>query len=41
VPDSSGGSSLFNVAAAGTPEQVMSVPESYTDEWLKRVLNGK
>lgn len=26
------------VVAAGTPEQVMNVPESYTGLWLKRVL---
>jgi excinuclease ABC subunit A len=26
------------IVAAGTPEQVMNVPESYTGQWLKRVL---
>jgi excinuclease ABC subunit A len=29
------------VVAAGTPEQVMNVPESYTGQWLQRVLNGR
>ncbi len=29
------------VVAAGTPEQVMNVPESYTGRWLQRILNGK
>jgi excinuclease ABC subunit A len=29
------------VVTAGTPEQVMNMPESYTGQWLKRVLNGK
>jgi excinuclease ABC subunit A len=29
------------VVAAGTPEQVMNMPESYTGQWLERVLNGK
>jgi excinuclease ABC subunit A len=29
------------VVAAGTPERIMKVPESYTGQWLKRVLNGK
>jgi excinuclease ABC subunit A len=29
------------VVAAGIPEQVMNVPESYTGQWLRRVLNGK
>jgi excinuclease ABC subunit A len=27
------------VVAAGTPEQVINHPESYTGQWLKRVLN--
>jgi excinuclease ABC subunit A len=36
-----GGDKGGYVVAAGTPEQIMSVPESYTGEWLKRVLNGK
>jgi excinuclease ABC subunit A len=27
------------VVAAGTPEQVVNHPESYTGQWLKRVLN--
>jgi excinuclease ABC subunit A len=26
------------IVAAGTPEQVMNVPESYTGQWLKRLL---
>jgi excinuclease ABC subunit A len=29
------------VVAAGTPEQVMNMPESYTGQWLKRVLDGR
>jgi excinuclease ABC subunit A len=29
------------VVAAGSPEQVMNMPESYTGQWLKRVLNGR
>jgi excinuclease ABC subunit A len=36
-----GGDKGGYVVAAGTPEQVMRVPESYTGEWLKRILNGK
>jgi excinuclease ABC subunit A len=36
-----GGDKGGHVVAAGTPEQVMNVPESYTGQWLKRVLNGK
>ena len=35
-----GGDKGGYVVAAGTPEQVMSVPESYTGQWLGRVLNG-
>ena len=27
------------VVAAGTPEQVINHPDSYTGQWLKRVLN--
>ncbi len=29
------------VVTAGSPEQVMNMPESYTGQWLKRVLNGR
>jgi excinuclease ABC subunit A len=29
------------VVAAGTPEQVMKNPESYTGQWLQRVLEGR
>jgi excinuclease ABC subunit A len=36
-----GGDKGGYVVAAGTPEQVMGVPESYTGKWLKRVLNGR
>jgi excinuclease ABC subunit A len=36
-----GGDKGGYVVAAGTPEQVMNVPESYTGQWLKRVLNGR
>ena len=36
-----GGDKGGHVVAAGTPEQVMNVPESYTGQWLKRVLNGR
>jgi excinuclease ABC subunit A len=36
-----GGDKGGYVVAAGTPEQVTSVPESYTGQWLKRVLNGR
>jgi excinuclease ABC subunit A len=36
-----GGDKGGYIVAAGTPEQIMSVPESYTGQWLKRVLNGR
>ena len=36
-----GGDKGGYVVAAGTPEQVINVPESYTGQWLKRVLNGR
>jgi len=36
-----GGDKGGYVVAAGTPEQVMNVPESYTGQWLGRVLNGR
>jgi len=36
-----GGDKGGYVVAAGTPEQVMTVPESYTGQWLGRVLNGR
>jgi excinuclease ABC subunit A len=36
-----GGGKGGDVVAAGTPEQVMNVPESYTGQWLKRVLDGR
>jgi len=35
-----GGDKGGYVVSAGTPEQVMNMPESYTGQWLKRVLNG-
>ena len=34
-----GGDKGGYVVAAGTPEQVTNVPESYTGQWLKRALN--
>ncbi len=36
-----GGDKGGYVVAAGTPEQVMNTPHSYTGQWLKRVLNGR
>jgi excinuclease ABC subunit A len=36
-----GGDKGGHVVAAGTPEQVMNAPESYTGQWLQRVLNGR
>jgi len=36
-----GGDKGGYVVAAGTPEQVANVPNSYTGQWLKRVLNGR
>jgi len=36
-----GGGKGGYVVAAGTPEQVMHMPESYTGQWLRRVLNGR
>ncbi|GAB4529347.1 MAG: excinuclease ABC subunit UvrA [Anaerolineae bacterium] len=35
-----GGDKGGYVVAAGTPEQVMNVPESYTGQWLRRVLGN-
>jgi len=35
-----GGDKGGYVVAAGTPEQVMNSPESYTGQWLGRVLRG-
>jgi excinuclease ABC subunit A len=36
-----GGDKGGYVVSAGTPEQVMNMPESYTGQWLGRVLNGR
>jgi excinuclease ABC subunit A len=35
-----GGDQGGQVIASGTPEDVIQVPESYTGQWLSRVLNG-
>jgi excinuclease ABC subunit A len=36
-----GGSGGGKIVATGTPEQVAQVPESYTGQWLAKVLRGK
>ncbi len=36
-----GGDAGGRVVAAGTPEEIMEVPESHTGQFLKRRLNGK
>ncbi len=36
-----GGGKGGYVVATGTPEQVIRVPESYTGQWLQRVLDGR
>ena len=36
-----GGAAGGKVVAAGTPEDIMTVPESYTGQYLNQRLNGK
>ena len=36
-----GGDGGGRIVAEGTPEEVAEVPESYTGQYLKRILAGK